>query len=998
MATSPFGGGTFALDPLLQFLQRVVAWSLADPPDSYVNIHAFGGTNAMPFRGGGRAFAGAGGPSDALGFVEYLNRINAEVFFCCAAVDTYDREHSGRNLRALRKGIRPLWYRSLVLDLDTKPGRYASQREALAAWLSFCRDMGLETGPLVSTGVGIHAYIAFDQPVPAAQRSDLARRLVAAAQAHGIKADWPVTTDAVRILRVPTSFNRKDPNNPLLCRVLDLGSTMPVDAVAAALENYSPTVSAPGPASRMGNGHIDLSHLGPPPSTMPPVSPQDRERAHADRERSREATTVELVAQHCPLVERSLGWGGNTDGEPLWYAMAKLCHYLQDGRSAFHSLSRNHPDYDPQETDEKFDKVEQLGWPSCAMFEQTTSEAGVICRACRHHGEGKSPIHFGVGLTGETRRLPVTPTVNGAAAYFGDSTVPIIYRTEKAHRDAEGYIVSNTDGRQVFNVPIFDADLMYDAEGGLALRVDFDKRTSDTAVHSAEVSTGIMRVEKDFMKATAGRGLTTAHPKLAMEVMTDWVTQIQQSRQAFTRSRKGWTTVDEKITGFAFGGYIFDKTGAHRQPGRNDEAPVGTLENWQKALSVFVGKGYIELEIMIASAFAAPLMPFTQADGGVLHARSSGSGKGKSASMDMAATVWANRKSKINSTTAIGISQSITNLNNLPLYVDEMLTEGDRGAPTKNFSQLLLDVTSGTGRLRADVKGNLRPRSECCTMMVSAANVSLVRNASGRDTNAQAARVFEIVLPDIGKSIAPGDVATNRMLLAANHGVAAFEYCKVLGAKYEAIAQIVRDQLDLQERELGYHSEERCWSAICATLLVGAKIAKGMGLLPFDVAGIKQRLYAAYREQRAAMRDLSVDADNPMTQLARVGQFLNDKIRNRIITHHMPKKGNPGTAHVVNADQIYGVNEFVARYATVDGLLWVSENKLRVWCELNRYSFEEMRGVLVKHGYCTRDPKKPRTIGGGTVKFATSRELVMEFDLNLPCNEPLRLTEETDAV
>ena len=50
---TPFGESTPIPDPLAQFLSRV----MAEVVDSYVNIHAFGGSRAT-YHGGGRAFAG----------------------------------------------------------------------------------------------------------------------------------------------------------------------------------------------------------------------------------------------------------------------------------------------------------------------------------------------------------------------------------------------------------------------------------------------------------------------------------------------------------------------------------------------------------------------------------------------------------------------------------------------------------------------------------------------------------------------------------------------------------------------------------------------------------------------------------------------------------------------------------------------------------------------------------------------------------------------------
>jgi len=986
MATSPFGGGTFTPDPVQAFLHRVVAWSLADPPDSYVNVHAFGGTIATPFRGGGRAFAGPEGPAEAQSFVDYLNRIEAEVFFCCAAVNDYDREHSVRYLRALRKGIKPVWYKSLVLDLDVKPDRYSSQRQALAAWLPFCAQIGLLPGPIVSTGTGIHAYIAFDQPVVPELRNNLARRLVAAAQAHGLKADWGVTTDPVRILRMPTSFNRKDPNNLAECRVLDLGTTMTAEAVVTALQNYSPVRAE----YRRPNGNgIDLSHLGPPPKNMPPVDPQEADRAQADLEQSREATSVELVAGECPLVRRSLSEGGATDHEPLWYVHAKLCHYLQDGRDAFHWLSFKHSDYDEADADDKFDKVEALGWPHCTTFEQTGPEAAEVCKACPHYGKGKSPIHFAV-----------RSKVNGSATTYADGVdTPIIFRTEKIHRDDDGYIVSNEDGKRAFTVPIYDVQVISVA-GDAHLRVDFDSRTSDVGGRThAEIPIGIIQNQKEFLKVTGNRLLTSKNPKLAMETCMDWATTIQQSRLVFQQNKNGWIMpTPGQITGFAACGHTFDQAGAHRMPGHQPDAPVGTLDNWKKAIGPLIGKGYTEVEILIATAFAAPLVIFTMVDGLVVHARSSGSGKGKSAAIEIAQSVWSKRKARVQNTTLNSINQKMTDLNNLPLYVDEMLTEEDRGVRGRNFAKLILDASSGSGRDRLTQRGTQQARGECCTIMVSAANMSLVQSSSGRDTNAQAARVLEIPMPNLGQNAMPEEVAVGKHLLDSNFGVAAVVYCAVLGMKHEGLKQLVLDVMKELRIEIGnYQHDERYWLAAITTILVGARLAKALELVDFDIVAMKRKLLEIYRNQRVVVKDMNVDADDPATQLYRIGQFLNDKIRNRIITDAMPKKGNPGKMMVHNSQYIFGVNEFVARYAIKEQLLWVSEAKLKAYSH-DRWSYEQMRATLLQHHYCIRNSKNQRTIGGGCgEQFTGAKEIVLEFDLSLACNEPLRLTGETDV-
>jgi hypothetical protein len=84
--STPFGDGV--PDPLAQFLSRVMP-SVAEPVDSYVNVHAFGGSRAT-YHGGGRAFAGLVEFGLIRSHVNWLNLNESEVFFCLST-----QVHSG---------------------------------------------------------------------------------------------------------------------------------------------------------------------------------------------------------------------------------------------------------------------------------------------------------------------------------------------------------------------------------------------------------------------------------------------------------------------------------------------------------------------------------------------------------------------------------------------------------------------------------------------------------------------------------------------------------------------------------------------------------------------------------------------------------------------------------------------------------------------------------------------------------------------------------------
>ena len=328
---SSFGGGTSEPSPLLRFLQRVVPWSVADPPDSFVNIHAIGGLSpplVRPFGGGGRSFGGPTGIWDAAEFVTYLNRVEAQVFFCLSAQSDYDRERTkGRNRVAFRRGIKARSLKAFGLDLDVKPKAYPSQKAALAAVLPFLARLGLKHGPIISSGAGIHVWITLDQPIPPDRWQRLADKLAAAAEAANLHFDRACTKNAAGLWRVPTSTHRKDPNNPRLVRVLEgddgwgWGVDMTIDAVEAALADVQPPVVTASAPPRAG---LDLSML----PRRPPITGPDADRARADLERAREATSFDLLRSVCGVVADSERRGGNGDIEPLWFELGKLMRFV----------------------------------------------------------------------------------------------------------------------------------------------------------------------------------------------------------------------------------------------------------------------------------------------------------------------------------------------------------------------------------------------------------------------------------------------------------------------------------------------------------------------------------------------------------------------------------------------------------------------------------------------------------------------------------------------
>ena len=136
-----------------------------------------------------------------------------DVWFCTlrqkeAALNTKNKP------KALRRHANATDLKAIWIDADVKPDdttgkHYTSMGEAWDALCAFRIKVGLpQFSAVVNSGGGLHIYwisdIALDQGVVT-----LRRGLKALLLKEGVKCDAGLTTDDVRLLRVPGTFNHK---------------------------------------------------------------------------------------------------------------------------------------------------------------------------------------------------------------------------------------------------------------------------------------------------------------------------------------------------------------------------------------------------------------------------------------------------------------------------------------------------------------------------------------------------------------------------------------------------------------------------------------------------------------------------------------------------------------------------------------------------------------------------------------------------------------------
>ena len=78
-----------------------------------------------------------------------------------------------------------------------------------AALASFLKPVGLQPSIIVKSGGGIHIHFTLSRALTRNEWEPHAHSLAEAGKRHGLKADYQVTIDSARLLRIPGTQNNK---------------------------------------------------------------------------------------------------------------------------------------------------------------------------------------------------------------------------------------------------------------------------------------------------------------------------------------------------------------------------------------------------------------------------------------------------------------------------------------------------------------------------------------------------------------------------------------------------------------------------------------------------------------------------------------------------------------------------------------------------------------------------------------------------------------------
>lgn len=965
-----------------EYLARVLPWPVEGEP-GYINIHwSFEGkdekgkpTNEPIWSG--RAVRSVG---EAISTISWAQRLpdTRDIYVCMSGQLRAEKKvgASGKPyLRAIRSQANATTLKSLFIDVDVKGGDngYADKIEATVALNAFIAASGMpKPSAIVMSGGGMHVYWSLARALTPWEWQPLATALAEATKHFGLKCDTQCTIDSARILRVPDTLNHKTtPPQPVTLA----GSVRDFDYNVERIEE------ALRPFIRGGEAPV-----------LPPRQPiagiNDELMAGIDVHKA-PLIDIRGVMPECGFLRDAFVTRGKDLSNPLWNLTTLLSTFTTHGRKVAHALASGHPGYTQESTDELYDRKERerqekgLGWPSC----RTISASGATqCQGCAHFSEGKSPLNFAP----RPAQPPVTFNGNPipTSAPIAKDDLPDHYTRRP---DGTVCLVETDDNGEQRERPVCDYPL---EEPWLQVNphiLHFTTTTERRKRQQISIELGVINTT-DMRKQLQEQGMALPAGPKRMETLgnflVNWIKKLQETKDSVASSPFGWSVKNGREEGFVFGGRLWTPTGD--QAAANPDtviarhyAPTGELNPWMDAARLITDQKRPDIEAILASAFAAPLVRFTGQPGVLMSAYSVESGIGKSTAMKIAQAVWGDPVKAVQSLsdTQNSVMNKLGEIRSLPLYWDELKTEED----TRKFVNITFQTTQGKERSRLTSSVKQREPGSWQTLLISASNDSLLDYVVQQTSTTTAGlyRIFEYPVEPANAGtpgqIEPSEASLIVAKLHDNYGNVGLRYAQFLGQNHQRVAKDVSDYLKTLGKEVNTHPDERFWLALIATICVGAGYANEIGLAKFNLEELRAFMLRGLENMRALRKSQPVDmreAINVSTILAQF--FAAMRARHMLVTNRVwmgQGKPPPGAISVIgDTTRLEGIQ---IHYGREDKHMRISSTALTTWLKEKNYSSNIIRQAMRKE-FGMRDMRG--RIGSGT-NYAGFTEHLLEIDL-----------------
>ena len=1018
-----------------EYLARVVPWPQPGEP-GFVNLHwTFPPTSPRPDgkpAWTGRAVKDAGEAARTLEFALKQGSNTLDVYACMStqleakAQTTKGAKKFSYNA-PIRLATNAIKLKSFFIDVDfgktlkdgsPDPKSYTTAEDAIAHTMQFIANVGLPKPTMVvHSGGGFHFYWCVSSALTPDEWAPHAYALAEAAKAHGLLCDTQCTVDSVRVLRVPDTYNRKQ--EPARA-VRFIGPRLDFDYVLQRITGPLVPYLGRVPIS-VASSSIDAS-LFPRRVLVAPAS-----ELSMGLDSLWPAPDLDLVSLACGFVRDTLNTGGKDLSNPLWNITTLLSTFTKGGRADAHRMGDKHAGYSKESTDEFFDRKDRersergLGWPSCSTISAT---GAVSCKSCALFAQGKSPLNheqratpqgtfgsnqstqysqqgtvsaqaggFGAAQTQSAAPAQFIPPLSGAVTPQGNSSadLPAGYL-----RDAQG-VVSKivpdpANPQNQISIPISDYPLMNAWLQNEPRMLHFDSVVDRNRVGQISIELECLATT-EMRKVLQRQGfMLKANDKTAGDFFVSWVQKLQQIKDSVASAPFGWQDKNGQTEGFIFGGQLWTPNGsspsATANPVINQQyKPKGSDAYWMDAVKLVTSQGRPDLEAIVASAFAAPLVMFTGHLGMLMSAYSKESGIGKSTALRIAQAVWGDpiRAVQSLSDTQNSVMRKIGEVRSLPIYWDELKTDED----TKKFVNMTFQIAQGKEKSRLNQHAQMKEPGHWQTLVVSASNDSLIDHVTQQTQTTLAGlyRIFEYTVVPAKVSTVDTSVATIRLSkLNNNYGSVGLKYAQWLGANFkqcEVDMEVLSKQLNI---EVDAQQEERFWISLIACILLGARYSNVLGYSVFDEPALKQFMLASLDRMRHLRGQQTVDLTRSINVSSIMSSFLKDMQKdNKVIwtdrihiaQGRPPAANSPHAVKILKPSDHSRLNGVAVQIGNTDKLMRISSTAFGEWLKKSGKS----RHLLMEALQASMTMSTVVGFLGGGTGLAFAKENIIQIDL-----------------
>ena len=808
--------------------------------------------------------------------------------------------------------------RELYIDVDcgdTKP--YRDKAEGINALRQFCTTVGLPKPTLIDSGNGIHAHWFFNDSVALHEWHAVAEALKSRCAAEDFQVDGACTADYVRVLRIPGTINTKNGATVTLLTPIkhhDFSTLRNIIGVSVSDADMFAKARA------LSKGSIE-----------------ETKKLFIDPNRTSKFHTLwmkSLGGFGCAQINYAAR-NQETLPEPLWRGVLSIAQHCEDRDWAIHEISKDHPNYSPEETEAKASLTK--GPYTCETFHGL--DEGKLCEKCPHFGKLTSPIQLAseVKTTSEPVAVKVEDreeTIPPYPAPFARGATGGVYMQQYNPQGDRTVLVSPYD--------IYIYKRMRDGTGGgdtLWVRHHLPHNdVREFTIQQSEVAS------KDKFRDCINREGVIAFEDRQISglqlLFSKMIEELQKAEKADKMKVKfGWTPENTFVIGnreYTRNGVVHSPTSKPLENYVNWFTPKGSIEEWKDVVDFYNVPNMDIHAAGVLAGFGSVLMHLSPESGGVLNYYSKKSGSGKTTILRAANSIFGDpvnlmkdaQDTKLTKIHRMGL------MNGIVVTIDEMTN-----ADPMEVSDLLYNSTQGRARDRMQANVNAErinnTRWKQITIMSSNASLEDRLITIKADPQGELARVLDIRLD----TPPPEDVLGAQLIfnkILDNYGHAGDIYMRYVIPHLDVVKrtwEATRDKIYGMER---WTQTERYKLNVVICIVTAGLITNQLGLTRYNIGRIAKKLVDKVRDLRDELKATSTTASST------VSAFINKNIRNILIVNK-----RAGISGIPEAPRVEPNGELMIRYEPDTDVLFINKREFTKWCAINFVNAREI-GVLFK--------------------------------------------------